>query len=454
MHALGHTLGFVHTARAEDDILDPNSAHLENTAQYDAASIMTRATNPISWTGFSTQDRAAFREVYPYLEISDEVDVVISPPGDLHIVEGTSRQFTVSCNTEGYLLQNINWSIEQGTISGGSSSVATIVFSQVGKQLIKVTGKITKDGRDPKTFSKQFYAFVREISTPTITCPQPIVNTDQIFTMNYTPVYSNVVYHWSVEGGQVIRQIGNTATIRFSQAGPASASCYVVESQSGFTHTSAIAQSDLTVIGEPVIVCPDSFEEGSGFTRFKLNWDIPDIENYTIEWKFDPACVQYGVFNNDTEANVRSYWPDVYDVNVTVSGNGYWGQVSETFEVTPRPGGAQRMKIFIENQGMPMRITVHGTDIQDKVIEGYGIEEEFASPMTAWGLNRLTVESRSLNGQVLYFERSFNVYIDRDGGILAMVIDENNQDVTNILYSTSPDTSKGYYWELGRTFPY
>lgn len=62
LHAFGHALGFAHDPTFGD--LD-GGVYIKDVPQGDAESIMARATNPLSWSGFSLYDLWGFQTVYP-----------------------------------------------------------------------------------------------------------------------------------------------------------------------------------------------------------------------------------------------------------------------------------------------------------------------------------------------------------------------------------------------------
>ena len=64
LHAIGHAIGFGHTACANDPTPDDTTPIL-GLSGLDEKSIMTKETNPLRWSGFSENDIKAFKAVYP-----------------------------------------------------------------------------------------------------------------------------------------------------------------------------------------------------------------------------------------------------------------------------------------------------------------------------------------------------------------------------------------------------
>ena len=63
LHAVGHAIGFGHTACAADS--NPEGFPIPGLNSIDEKSIMTKETNPLRWSGFSENDIKAFKAVYP-----------------------------------------------------------------------------------------------------------------------------------------------------------------------------------------------------------------------------------------------------------------------------------------------------------------------------------------------------------------------------------------------------
>ena len=63
LHAIGHAIGFGHTACAADS--NPEGFPIPGLNSIDEKSIMTKETNPLRWSGFSENDIQAFKAVYP-----------------------------------------------------------------------------------------------------------------------------------------------------------------------------------------------------------------------------------------------------------------------------------------------------------------------------------------------------------------------------------------------------
>ena len=63
LHAIGHAIGFGHTACAADS--NPEGFPIPGLNSIDEKSIMTKETNPLRWSGFSENDIKAFKAVYP-----------------------------------------------------------------------------------------------------------------------------------------------------------------------------------------------------------------------------------------------------------------------------------------------------------------------------------------------------------------------------------------------------
>ena len=64
LHAIGHAIGFGHTACANDPTPDDTTPIL-GLSGLDEKSIMTKETNPLGWSGFSENDIKAFKAIYP-----------------------------------------------------------------------------------------------------------------------------------------------------------------------------------------------------------------------------------------------------------------------------------------------------------------------------------------------------------------------------------------------------
>ena len=63
LHAIGHAIGFGHTACAADS--NPEGFPIPGLNSIDEKSIMTKETDPLRWSGFSENDIKAFKAVYP-----------------------------------------------------------------------------------------------------------------------------------------------------------------------------------------------------------------------------------------------------------------------------------------------------------------------------------------------------------------------------------------------------
>ena len=72
LHAIGHAIGFGHTACAADS--NPEGFPIPGLNSIDEKSIMTKETNPLRWSDFSENDIKAFKAVYPLDEPEPEVD--------------------------------------------------------------------------------------------------------------------------------------------------------------------------------------------------------------------------------------------------------------------------------------------------------------------------------------------------------------------------------------------
>ena len=70
LHAIGHAIGFGHTACAADS--NPEGFPIPGLNSVDEKSIMTEETNPLRWSGFSENDIKAFKAVYPLDEPEPE----------------------------------------------------------------------------------------------------------------------------------------------------------------------------------------------------------------------------------------------------------------------------------------------------------------------------------------------------------------------------------------------
>ena len=70
LHAIGHAIGFGHTACAADS--NPEGFPIPGLNSIDEKSIMTKETNPLRWSGFSENDIKAFKPVYPLDEPEPE----------------------------------------------------------------------------------------------------------------------------------------------------------------------------------------------------------------------------------------------------------------------------------------------------------------------------------------------------------------------------------------------
>ena len=77
LHAIGHAIGFGHTACANDPTPDDTTPIL-GLSGLDEKSIMTKETNPLGWSGFSENDIQAFKAVYPTDEPEPEPEVDFS----------------------------------------------------------------------------------------------------------------------------------------------------------------------------------------------------------------------------------------------------------------------------------------------------------------------------------------------------------------------------------------
>ena len=77
LHAIGHAIGFGHTACANDPTPDDTTPIL-GLSGLDEKSIMTKETNPLGWSGFSENDIKAFKAVYPTDEQEPEPEVDFS----------------------------------------------------------------------------------------------------------------------------------------------------------------------------------------------------------------------------------------------------------------------------------------------------------------------------------------------------------------------------------------
>ena len=77
LHAIGHAIGFGHTACANDPTPDDTTPIL-GLSGLDEKSIMTKETNPLGWSGFSENDIKAFKAVYPTDEPEPEPEVDFS----------------------------------------------------------------------------------------------------------------------------------------------------------------------------------------------------------------------------------------------------------------------------------------------------------------------------------------------------------------------------------------
>ena len=77
LHAIGHAIGFGHTACANDPTPDDTTPIL-GLSGLDEKSIMTKETNPLGWSGFSENDIKAFKAVYPTDEPAPEPEVDFS----------------------------------------------------------------------------------------------------------------------------------------------------------------------------------------------------------------------------------------------------------------------------------------------------------------------------------------------------------------------------------------
>lgn len=70
LHAIGHAIGFGHTACAADS--NPEGFPIPGLNSIDEKSIMTKETNQLRWSGFSENDIKAFKAVYPLDEPEPE----------------------------------------------------------------------------------------------------------------------------------------------------------------------------------------------------------------------------------------------------------------------------------------------------------------------------------------------------------------------------------------------
>ena len=77
LHAIGHAIGFGHTACAADS--NPEGFPIPGLNSIDEKSIMTKETNPLRWSGFSENDIKAFKAIYP----TDEPEPEPEPEPDI-----------------------------------------------------------------------------------------------------------------------------------------------------------------------------------------------------------------------------------------------------------------------------------------------------------------------------------------------------------------------------------
>ena len=213
---------------------------------------------------------------------------------------------------------------------------------------------------------------------------------------------------------------------------------------------------------EPIISGPDSFPEGD-WRRFSIVW--PEVfkqeylNGYTIRW-LDTPFVTFNVSESAKYIEASCCAPEespLVDVSIQGKYNGYYQGLMKYFYVTEKPDTPRLIVTTYIDGGhiIPLSLTISVAGIE-KVKKAYieGGPHQFSFHLPNYGLNRLTVRCTDVGFHDDVINRSFNVYIDKNGGELEIEFKEYSHDIKGILYNTSPDYSKSFYWCSGRNFPY
>lgn len=281
------------------------------------------------------------------------------------------------------------------------------------------------------------------------------LNTYSPITINQNRNDGSYEYEWEIPAGTdyYMEENNKIAYIKYPSEGSYTIRARYIQNRKEYGEwTSISVKAHGLPTTDPTLRIPDNMYDG-GTYQFRVDWDIPNIDDYTFDWGFD-ELVEHETNTRGNIAYVKTFWPDTYyNVSLYVRGkyNGYSKIIHKQFNILPGTAPRLWIKANVEG-GWDIKLTVHGANLENKVI--HSGENLFARHVPSFGLNRITIEGRSLNDYDQYVWRTFNIYVDRNGGMLEFQIDEYYQDTQWIYYETSPDRSKGFYWENGRSFPY
>lgn len=170
MHALGHALGFAHTPRSTDTgTLD--GVPVSGTAARDDYSIMTKEKNPLSWSGFSAEDKKAFKIVYP-------ASPALNISGPKTVNEGESHAYTLSGMNTPDMEADVVWSVPEAFATvekteGTRKTKATVKFNLKGTVVLKAT--VT--ARDGRKYDQTITITVQRTFSPGSIADQVVVDT-------------------------------------------------------------------------------------------------------------------------------------------------------------------------------------------------------------------------------------------------------------------------------------